>query len=95
MFIHIENTAKMEILEVILELFTKFYKDGKLDILLIVGSFAAMVRIAVSQIKKLRERIDLKDIEDTRRDKDLEYIRRDIDRIDKGDGESKLNSKCS
>ncbi len=85
----------MEILEVILELFTKFYKDGKLDILLIVGSFAAMVRIAVSQIKKLRERIDLKDIEDTRRDKDLEYIRRDIDRIDKGDGESKLNSKCS
>jgi hypothetical protein len=83
----------MEILEVIPELLTKFYKDGKLDILLVIGSFGAMVRIAVAQIKKLRERIDLKDIEDARRDKDIEYLRKDVDRIDKGDGEGKLNAK--
>ena len=87
----------MEILEVILELFTKFYKDGKLDILLIIGSFGAMVRLAVSQIKKLRERIDLKDIEDARRDKDIEYLRKDVDRIgegeSKGDGEGKLRAR--
>ena len=87
----------MEILEVILELFTKFYKDGKLDILLIIGSFGAMVRLAVAQIKKLRERVDLKDIEDARRDKDIEYLRKDVDRIgegnDEGHGESKLRAK--
>lgn len=87
----------MELLEVVTELLEKYYKDGKLDILLIIGSFGAMVRLAVSQIKKLRERIDLKDIEDARRDKDIEYLRKDVDRIDKGDhegnGESKLKAR--
>jgi len=87
----------MEILEVIPELLTKFYKDGKLDILLIIASFGAMVRLAIAQIKKLRERIDLKDIEDARRDKDIEYLRKDVNRIDQGDhegnGESKLKAK--
>ena len=87
----------MELLGVVTELLEKYYKDGKLDILLIIASFGAMVRLAVSQIKKLRERIDLKDIEDARRDKDIEYLRKDVDRIgegnDEGHGESKLRAK--
>ena len=83
----------MELLGVVTELLEKYYKDGKLDILLIIASFGAMVRLAVSQIKKLRERIDLKDIEDARRDKDIEYLRKDVDRIGEGNGESKLRAK--
>ena len=82
----------MDILEILTELLTKYYKDGKLDILLIVGAGGVMVRIAVSQVRKVVERLDAKDVSDAARDKDLEYLRRDVDKLNEDSG-GKLNSK--
>jgi hypothetical protein len=85
----------MDIFELVTEIATKFYKDGKLDILFVVGAGGVMVRIAVAQVRKVVERLDAKDVADTARDKDLEYLRRDVDRIDEdcSGGGGKLNSK--
>ena len=83
----------MDILEIVTEFTTKLYKDGKFDILFVVGIGGFMVRLAVAQAKKIIERLDAKDVADASRDKDIEYLKRDIERIGEDCSEGKLNSK--